>query len=160
MSEILGALFKNLVALIGVAAVAMVLYNVFGTSKTSNAINDLTQLQTNVQALYSTQTSFSSLTNAVVIAGGLAPTGMNNGGTLRNPWSGAVTVNVNATDSTTFDVTEAAVPADACAKIATNTPAVVKLSINGMDKPLPIEAGSAVTSCNLAANNLTFTFGH
>lgn len=160
MSEILGALFKNLVALIGVAAVAMILYSVFGASKTGNAINDLTQLQTNVQALYSTQTSFASLTNSVVTAGGLAPTGMNNGGTLVNPWSGAVKVNVNATDSTTFDVTETGVPSDACAKIATNTPAVVKLSINGANKPLPIEAGSAVTSCSLAANTLIFTFGH
>ncbi|ART61497.1 hypothetical protein CBP36_21255 (plasmid) [Acidovorax carolinensis] len=161
MSEILGALFKNLVALIGVAAVALILYSVFGASKTSSALNDLTQLQTNTQALYSTQSSFTSLTNDVVVKGGLAPTGMVNGTNLVNPWSGTVTVKVNATDSTRFDVTHTKVPAEACAKMATNTPAIVQISVNGTNKPLPIDAGVAVSSCNDPTNNtMIFTFGH
>ncbi|CAN7779895.1 type 4 pilus major pilin [Cupriavidus necator] len=160
MSEILGALFKNLAALIGVAAVALILYAVFGSSKTGNAINDLNQFQTSAQSLYSTQSTFTSLTNAVAISGGLAPTRMIAGGTLVNPWSGAITVNVNAGDATRFDVTEAGVPSDACAKMATNTPSIVGLKVNGTAQALPIDAGAAVTACNASPNTLIFTFSH
>ncbi|AMR78025.1 type 4 pilus major pilin [Cupriavidus nantongensis] len=160
MSEILGALFKNLAALIGVAAVALVLYSFFGSSKTGNATNDLTQLQTNVQALYSTQSTFTSLTNTVAVNGGLAPTRMVAAGALINPWSGAITVNVNAADATRFDVTEAGVPNDACSKMATNTPSIVGLKINGAAQALPIDAGAAVSACNASPNSLIFTFSH
>ncbi|AVA38345.1 type 4 pilus major pilin [Cupriavidus metallidurans] len=160
MSEILGALFKTLAALIGVAAVALVLYSFFGSSKTGNAINDLNQLQTNAQALYSTQSTFTSITNTVAINGGLAPTRMVSAGALVNPWSGAITVNVNAGDATRFDVTEAGVPSDACSKMATNTPSIVGLKINGAAQALPIDAGAAVTACNASPNTLIFTFSH
>lgn len=160
MSEILGALFKALMAIIGVAGVALVLYSVFGASKTGNAINDLTQLQSNAQSLYSTQSSFTTLTNAVAINGGLAPTRMISGGNLVNPWSGAVTVNVNAADATRFDVTQAGVPNDACGKLAANTPSVVGLKINGAPQALPIDAGTAVGVCTGAPNTMIFTFSH
>lgn len=161
MSEILGALFKQLIALIGVAAVAVILYNVFSSSKTTNATNDLNQLQTNIQALYSSQTSFASLTNAVAVNGALAPTRMISGGNLVNPWTGTVTVNSNASDVTRFDVTETKVPNEACSKMATNTPSVVGLKINNATQSLPIDAGTAVSACNSTDNNtLVFTFSH
>lgn len=160
MSEILGALFKNLAALIGVAAVALILYSVFGSSKTSNAINDLNQLQTNAQALYSTQTTFTTLTNTIAVNGGLAPTRMVSGTSLVNPWSGAITVAVNAGDATRFDVTQAGVPNDSCSKMATNTPSIVGLKINGATQTLPIDAGTAVAACNASPNTLVFTFSH
>jgi hypothetical protein len=160
MSEILGALFKNLASLLGVAAAALILYAVFGSSKTGNAINDLNQLQTNTQTLYSTQSTFTSLTNAVAIGGQLAPTRMISAGNLVNPWSGAITVNVNAGDATRFDVTEAGVPNDPCSKMATNTPSIVGLKINGTAQTLPIDAGAAVNACNASPNTMIFTFSH
>ena len=158
MSEILGPLFKYLCQMIGVAAVGLVLWAVFGSSKTSNAISDLSQLQGNIQTLYNTQSTFTTVTTAVALT--QAPARMINGTNLVNPWSGAVTVNVNASDALKFDVTEAGVPTDACSKMATNTPTAVGLKINGADQTLPIDAGTAVTACNTATNTLIFTYSH
>lgn len=160
MSEILGALFKYLVALLGVGAVVLVLYQVFGSNKTQNAISDLTLLQTNAQSLYNGQNTFTTLTNAVAIGGKLAPAGMISGASLMNPWGGAVTVNVNAGNAAQFDVTEADVPQDACPKMITSLSSVVGLKVNGNAQVLPLDAGSAVTACNVTANSLTFTFSH
>lgn len=158
MSEILGTLFKYLGQMIGVAAVGLVLWAVFGSSKTSNAISDLSQLQGNIQTLYSTQATFASVTTAVAVK--LAPTRMINGTNLVNPWSGAVTVNVNASDPLKFDVNEAGVPTDPCSKMASNTPTAVGLSINNVAQTLPIDAGVAVQACNGTTNTLIFTYSH
>jgi type II secretory pathway pseudopilin PulG len=158
MSEILGTLFKYLVSLLGVAAVVVILYQVFGANKTSNAISDITLLQTNAQALYSAQNSFTSLTTAVAIAGKLAPTGMISGTSLVNPWGGTVALNVNAGNATQFDITEPGVPADACAKMIVGLSTAVALTVNAVAQKLPLDAGAAVTACNVAANTLVFTF--
>lgn len=158
MSEILGAMFKYLVAIIGVAAVVGTVYIVFGSNRAQAALSDLSQLQSNTQALYSGQPSFASVTNAVAIAANLAPSSMISGAALVNPWSGAVTINVNAANASNFDITEAAVPADACAKLIVSTPTAVGLKVNGVAAALPVDAGVATVACNTAANTLIFTF--
>lgn len=160
MSEILGTLFKYLVSLLGVAAVVLVLYQVFGSNKTQAAISDLTQLQTNSQALYNGQSAFTSLTTAVAINGKLAPPSMIAGTALANPWGGTVTIAVNADNSAQFDITEPAVPADACAKMIAGMSTAVAIKVNGTAQTLPLEAGAAVGACNAAANSLIFTFAH
>lgn len=159
MSEILGTLFKYLVSLLGVAAVVLILYQVFGSNKTQNAISDITQLQANSQALYNTQNNFTSLTNTIAVSGKLAPSGMISGTALVNPWGGAVTVNVNATNAAQFDITEAGVPVDACAKMISGLATAVGLKVNGTAQTLPVDAGAAVTACNAASNTTIFTFG-
>lgn len=160
MSEILGTLFKYLVALLGVAAVVAVLYNVFGSNKTQNALSDLTLLQSNTQALYNAQTSFATLNNTVAINGKLAPPSMTASGAMLNQWGGAVTINANGGNQSEFDITEAAVPQDSCAKMITGTTNGVGLKVNGATQTLPMDAGSAVTACSGATNSLTFTFAH
>lgn len=158
MSEILGTLFKYLLALLGVGAVVLILYQVFAVNKTQNAISDLTQLQANTQSLYNGQATFSTLTNTVAVSGKLAPSSMIAGAAaLINPWGGAVTINVNATASR-FDITEAAVPQDACAKMVVSLPSIVGLTVNTVAQTLPVDAGAAVTACNAAANTLIYTF--
>ena len=160
MSEILGTLFKYLLSLLGVAAVVLILYQVFGSNKTQTAIADLTQLQAATQALYNGQNTFTSLTNTVAVSGKLAPSDMVTGAsTLGNPWGGSVTVAVNAIPSQ-FNVTEGSVPADACAKMVAALPTVIGLSINGTAQTLPLDAGAAVSACNTASNTLIFTFSH
>lgn len=164
MSEILGTLFKYLVSLLGVAAVVLVLYQVFGANKTQNAISDITLLQTNTQALYNAQSTFASITNTVAINGKLAPAGMLTAvaGALANPWGGSVTIAPNTTLAR-FDITEPAVPQEACAKMAVAIGSVVGLKINGLDQVLPLEPGLAVNACNVAAaagNTLIYTFAH
>lgn len=164
MSEILGTLFKYLVSLLGVAAVVLILYQVFGSNKTQNAISDITLLQTNTQALYNAQSTFTGITNTVAVSGKLAPAGMMNGtaSTLLNPWGGATTIAVNGT-ATKFDITSVGVPQEACAKMAVSIGSVVTLAVNTVDVTMPVDAGNAVAKCNVATaagNTMLFTFSH
>lgn len=164
MSEILGTLFKYLVSLLGVAAVVIILYQVFGSNKTQNAISDITLLQSNVQALYNGQNTFTSLTNTIAVSGKLAPAGMITGpSTLSNPWGGTVTITVNGGNPTQFDITEPTVPAESCAKMIVGLGTAVALKVNAIVTALPVDAGGAVTACNVASaagNTLVFTFAH
>jgi hypothetical protein len=161
MSEILGALFKYVAMVLGVGAVMMVLYNAFGQNKVGSAISDLTQLEGNIQSLYTGSTPFTTLTTAVAVSGKLAPASMISGTNLSNPWGGSPTVAVNAGNSAQYDVTEPNVPPDACAKfIGAFSSAVVGLKVNGTAQTLPLDPGNAVTACNLTANTMIFTFGH
>lgn len=161
MSEILGALFKNLAQLLGIVAVGLVLYAVFGSSKTSDAISDMHKLATDTQGLFYGQQAF-TVTNGIAITASLAPDRMINAAKtgLVNPWGGAVTIKAN-TDTSKFDITTTKVPNDACAKMAANTPAMVGLSVNATAQTLPVDAGAVATKCNVTDNNtLIFTFGH
>lgn len=162
MSEILGALFKNLAALLGVAAVGLILYAVFGSSKTTDAISDLQSLATETQGLYYGQQAF-TVTDTVAITAKLAPQRMVNAAKtgLQNQWGGTVTIRANTADNSKFDITTAKVPNDGCAKMAVNTPSIVGLTVNGTVQTLPADAGAVAVRCNANDNNtLTFTFGH
>ena len=159
MSEILGALFKYLVMILGVSAVVAIAYSAYGHGKVGDSIADLTQLTGQVKNLYN-GSPYTTLTNTVVVSGKLAPPAMISATTLINRWGGAVTVSVNASNAAQYDVAEANVPADACAQfIGAFASGVVGLKINGATQTLPLDPGNAVTACNLTANTLIFTFG-
>lgn len=160
MSEILGALFKYLVALLGVVAVVAILFSTFSANKTQDAISDLTQLQTGAQSLYSNTASFTSLKNTVAISSRIAPTTMISGTSLVNPWGGAVTI-AGTTTGNQFTITEAGVPAEACVKVASAMNSAVSLTINAAQSAVTsFDPADLVSSCNLASNSLVFTFGH
>lgn len=159
MKEILGTIFSYLLGLLGVVAVVGFVYTAFGSNKIQTAITDLTQLATNAQALYASQSSFTTLTNTVAINGALAPTDMISSSSLTNPWGGTVTVAVDSSASQ-FTITETLVPVAACAKFVSSLPSIVGLKINGTAQPLPMDAGTAVTNCATATNTMIFTFGH
>ncbi|MES2879234.1 MAG: type 4 pilus major pilin [Pseudomonadota bacterium] len=158
MSEILGSLFKTIVALLALAGITLVANQVFGANKTSDHLANLHQMNLNIQALYSTQGSYTSLTNTVIISGHLAPKSMTVTGSLLNPWGGAVTVVVNSGNASQYDATDASVPAESCAKVATGQSTLVGLKINGAAQTLPADAGALVTACNLASNTLIYTY--
>ncbi len=163
MSETLGALIKLVLQILGVAAVVLLLFKAFGSSKVSDAITNTTQLQTEIQSFYHGQNSFATLTDAVVINGRLAPDKMINGATLQNPWgnAGSVTVNVNAANVARFDITSTQIPPEACGKfVAAFNTTTLALSINGVAQALPVDVGAAVAACNVAANTVVLTFGH
>lgn len=163
MSEILGVIFKSVLALLGVAIVVTISYRGFNNHKDSSAIAQLSQLAFNIQAGYPNG-SFTSLTNAVAVIGDkgskFAPEDMISGGTLVNPWGGAVTLNVNATNAANFDVTTAGVSVSGCQKYATNMDTALKLSINGTAQTLPLDSGAALAACQNSPNTLVLTFGH
>jgi hypothetical protein len=157
MSEILGSLFKMLVMALGVAAVGVILYLAFGSNKLSDSISQQTLLQANIQSAYAGQGTFTSLSNAVVIAGNLAPAKMVVSGALQNAWNGAITVAPDATAGQ-FDVTHAGVPKGSdCQKFATSQN-VVSVSINGTVQSMPLEAGALINACSLAANTVQFVY--
>lgn len=163
MSEILGAIFKAILALLGLGAVVAIATTAFNSNKNSNAVSGLSQLVFNVQASYPSG-AFTSLTNTVATAGDkgsrLAPESMISGTSLVNPWGGAVTVNVNASNSANFDVTTASVNSSGCQKLATNMGTALALSINGTAQTLPLDSGTATTACQTSPNSMVFTFGH
>lgn len=161
MRDLLGSLFSGISGLLGIAAVVLLLYVVFGNDKIGHSISDLTMLQTNSQTLYNGQNSFATLTDAVAIAGKLAPTRMINGAALINPWNGAVTINVNAGNPAQFDITTNGLPSDACSKhVGAFNTTVVGMSINGVAQVVPVDAGAATAACAAAANTMVFTFSH
>lgn len=163
MSEILGTIFKTILALLGVAAVVVIAYTAFNNNKNSNAVSQLSQLSLNIQTQYPNG-PFTSLTNTVAVTGDkgakLAPEDMVSGSNLVNPWGGAVTVNVNGTNSANFDITTTGVSSSGCQKLATNMTTALRLSINGTAQTLPMDPGTAITTCAGSSNSLIFTFGH
>ncbi len=97
MSEIMGTLFKYLMALLGIAVVAGILYMAMHKNKGTTEAGNVLQLSTNVTSTYSGQSAFTGLTTAVCAK--LAPPGMSpDGATLVNQWGGAVTCAVAMTD--------------------------------------------------------------
>lgn len=163
MSEIIGAIFKTIVALLGIGAAVAIGVNAFNNNKNSNAVADMSQLVFNIQALY-TSGAFTSLTNTVATTGDkgsrLAPESMIAGSSLSNPWGGTVTINVNSSNAARFDVTTASVSSSGCQKLATNMGTALALSINGTAQTLPIDADTATTACASSPNSMVFTFGH
>lgn len=157
MSEIMGVVFKYLMVALGLTAVAGALYAALGSNKTTDAIANQTQLQANIQSAFGGQGNFTSLTNARVISGNLAPDAMVVAGALTNAWGGAVTVGPNATASN-FDVTNAAVPQDGCQKFASSQKIATAISINNVAQTLPLDAGAAISACNAATNTVKFTY--
>lgn len=162
MSEILGVLFKYLLALLAITAVVVVLYEALGSDKTSTAVSDVTTLQANVNQLYA-GTNSSSLTAGQVLtntlaAAGTAPSDMISGAgssaTLIDPWGGAVTVTASppTTGATPTPaqaiITLASVPNSACAKIVgTLFASMTSVAING--GAAVSSAPAAIAECGL-----------
>lgn len=159
MSEILGALFKYVMMVLGVAAVGAVGYQVMYSNKTSRGLSDLTTMQNNISSHYDMQSSFATLTNTAVINGGWAPPTMVSGGALVNPWGGTVTVAVNSGNSTLYDVTETKVSTDACTTMLTGLSNAVAISVNGAAQTLPVDPASAALACKGASNTVLITSG-
>lgn len=159
MSEVIGSLIKVLLVLVGLGAVVALGPQILGKDRIASHIAHISQASLEVRTLYSTQGNFTSLSNAVVMTGRLAPDAMATTGSLRNPWGGAITFAVNTTNSARFNITDQGIPQEACGKIASSIPSLVGLSINGNAQSLPADAGSLVTACGIASNTLIYTFG-
>lgn len=160
MRDLIGSLLSAVATLLGIAAVVAIGYNLYSANKSSNGLSDLTSMAGQIQALYSSHPSYSGLSATTVINASLAPSSMISGATLTNPWGGTVTVAVNGSNSSFFDVTEPNVPNDACAKLATGVGNLGALSINGTSVTLPADPNTVSTNCSTGANSLVFTFGH
>jgi len=165
MSEILGALFKYLVALLGASAVVAVFYLTLAQNKVQNAISDLVQLQVNIETLFSGQADYASLATSTAVRAKLAPPSMISGTTLITPWGGNVTVAVDGTTTTLYTISVAGVPQEACAKIALalgHSSTANKCNITGSkasaDISVPFSAASVAEACDATTNTVVVQF--
>ena len=161
MSEIMGTLFKYLMGLLGLAVVVGILYATLHKNKASSEVANLTQMSTNISTTYTGQATFTGLTTA--IAANLAPASMVSGATLVNAWGGAVTVSVDASNASEYDVIENTVPSDGCVDLVNKASNYVSLTLGGTtySSTNPLNPGTATTACNANATaNITIIYGH
>lgn len=132
MSEILGALFKYLLAIIGIAAVVVVLYEALGSNKTSTAVSNITQIQSNIAQLYagSSGTTDTLSTAGALIGAGVIPASMVSGQNIVDPWGQTDTVGTPV-EPVAAQISLPAVPNSACAKLVMAIlPIVNSVSVN------------------------------
>lgn len=166
MSEILGTLFKYLLALLAITAVVAILYEALSSNKVSTAAAQITTLQANINQLYAgTSAGPSGLSNTTLTEANEIPSGMPvSGSTISNSWGGTVTIQADTGASLTgdADIIYTSVPQEACNKLSLALlPSMTQITINSADA---IAAGdkTAVTAvaaaCAKSSNSITFTF--
>lgn len=163
MSELVATLLKWAAAILAVAAVFAVGYEVFGAGNAANHASDIGTLAGDIKTLYQGQPTFSSLTTAIAYK--KAPNRMKSStvGTLVNPWGGAVTVTVDSTSSAQFDIQTVSVPDKQCADMATTPQGYVSVSVNGttFTTASGIDAGTVSLSCGTTdSNTIKFVYAH
>lgn len=138
MSEILGTLFKYLLALLAITAVVAVLYEALGTNKVATAVSDLTGLQADIAQLYAGSGNTAGITGGSIAQAAAAPASMISGtgtnATLVDPWGLTIIVapvsitlplttapsgSSSDTTSNGVSVQLQSVPTGACNKLAT-----------------------------------------
>ncbi len=160
MSEVLGTLFKYLLAVLAIGAVVLIFYEAFGSNKVGTEAANISTLDANSAQLYSGTSTTASLTDTVLIAAGDAPKSMVSGTTaLINPWGGAVTVTGDATDD--VNITDTGLSQSSCAAEATAVNNYTTLAINGGTATAQANVTPATISTGCVAGNankLTFVF--
>lgn len=151
----------------------------FNRNDASTEFSNTAELMTNARSQLKTSGTYNfssadDMTGALIQFGGvpanMTVVGTKSSGTakLQNLWGGAVTLQPVATaggQKTTFSVTTAAVPQEACILIATKmsaSPNVVTTQVNGTSNNGPVEANTVGAQCtadngSVGQNSLTFT---
>lgn len=161
MRDILGTVGSLLLSLVALIAVGALIYEGYGWYKTGQASQDMSKLVTNVQAAYSNQPTFTSLSNSVANANGWTPKDWDAGGaSIQNQWGGTVTVSPDGSNSSEFDVTLTKVSSAGCQKLALGMTNAVSASINGSAVAVPVDAAVIGTDCSGSSNTLLFVMGH
>lgn len=166
MSEILGTLFKYLLALLAITAVVAILYEALSSNKVSTAAAQITTLQANINQLYAgTSAGPSGLTTSMLTNANEIPSGMPvSSGTVNNSWGGTVVIGQDKGTNLTgdADITYTLVPQEACNKLALALlPSMTQITINSA---AAIAAGDTnavsdvTTACTSGTNTMIFTF--
>jgi len=143
--------------------------SVFNTTTISAQISDLQELINNIRGGYADSPDFSSLTPTAAIDAGWVPGDMVDGTTIVSQFGGTVTLSVNSSNSSEFDVVLPEVPAgQACEQViegvAGSGSAVVGVSIGGSAVTLPIDPAALATDCAASSSSTTesidFTVSH
>lgn len=159
MDSTLGRIIATLLTLIALAGVAYAGYQGYQAYSVGNQISAVQQIAQGVKGLYGGSPNYATLTNTVVVDANIVPSSMNNGGTIQDTWGGTVNIGPDATYSNAFDITLAAVPQEACVKLATGM-ASSDVSINGgANIASPVDPGTAAAQCAAGnGNSILFVF--
>lgn len=151
----------------------------FNRNDASTEFSNAAELMSNTRSMLKTSGTYNfsgadDMTGALIQFGG-APANMTVVGTkgsgtakLQNVWGGAVTIQPVATgggQKSTFSLTYAAVPQEACITLATKlsaAPNVVTTKVNGTSTNGPVAASDVGAQCSadngaIGQNSLTFT---
>ena len=180
MSEILGVLFKYLLAMLAIVAVVAVLYEALGSSNTTAAISDISQIQANVYQLYSATPNSTTVipqgSAAAVIGAGVVPSGMESSTsstsgttttpTIVDPWGNQLLFTPAASGGGVLALTFSKVPLGSCAKLAVGAAkAGAAVTVGAATTPLyPSDsslAADAAAACGAASGStvaMTFNF--
>jgi hypothetical protein len=160
MSEMLGTLFKYLMAALALVGVIFIVTRAFSSDRTTTAAAQVSQIATSVRQLYSGYGSanFTTLSNTVAINGGTIPAEMLNGDTktINGPWAGSiVTVGGSATQ---FNLQYTNIAGTDCAKFVRGVQ-FLTASVNGTTITFPADGGTIASACNVySLNTVNFSF--
>lgn len=118
----------ELLAVLAVVGIILVvawprIKQMFTSGYVTNEIGNVNILKTNIKSLYSaTPNNYTGLTDTIMVNAQMIPTNMEDGSTPPNivsPW-GSITLGT-ATSNTQFTITYAGIPAEDCARFASET---------------------------------------
>jgi len=156
-----------------VAGIMMLYTSADQSRKTTSALSELAAVQQAVRAVYSGQSSYSTVTNQLMIDSNALPTKLVNTGTagvIRNAFNGGITItpaDAGGGAGSGFQVAFANVPKDPCVKMVTSDlgRGTFSLAVGTITRtqtstpPLPLTLADANTGCAAAsANTITWIF--
>ncbi len=163
-----GASLLEGIAYLGIAAIVVLgaislLTGAFSSAQSNRVSEEVVSIRTGVKKLFMGQSSgygttgtdlMPILVNAKVLPTTITvPTG---GTTATNAWAGAVTV--TALGGNQFDITYAAVPADACINILSGASGWVSITAGGgAITVFPAAPSDVQAKCGATAGNITWT---
>lgn len=168
MSEILGVLFKYLLAAFAIVAVLSILYEAISSNNTSTAISDLTQIQARVYQLCSGESSLDTLTTpSSLLASGILPHDMLSSSSstgVIDTWGGTVKIQKTISSGAVTSLTFPDVPLSACTKLTVSAAQVGTSVTVGSSTAYPSDpnlVSEAATNCTAAGTStvpMTFNF--
>lgn len=132
MSEILGTLFKYLIAIACISGVLFILYDVLSANKLERATSQIYLFEKNISGFYTggpAPATNVDITN-IIINANAEPQGTYVNGNLVNPWGGAITIAGNQRTTGYIDIIYHGIPASACVKLALNMSSRYLITIN------------------------------
>lgn len=151
------------IAVIALILVAGIIFgkSLLGGGNLTNTEQEVSQIVSGVQSLYSNQVGFSGLSNSVAIGANIAPSNEVNAanGTISNPYGGSITLQPDTAYTNAFDVIVGGLGNGACAKLATGLTAQA-VEINGTavgSNGQPVSPATATSDCNAGAGANSIT---
>lgn len=148
---LLDALGALLVGLVVISVVSSMINSTFSNSKISETEQNLIALRMQIQQLYSGQSNYDGLDNALAIQSGIAPKVFIKGADLGNAWGGTVTLESVPADAA-FSIQFTGIPQNECTKLSLfQSEAWLSVTVNGsvLGEGLVNEAADACSTSNM-----------